>query len=215
MSGVKAFKYEGKQLDVYWDGELCIHIAECGRSEGPLFEAGRKPWCQPDLVDKGQAKAVCERCPSGALTYQDKDGGADEVPDSENTVTVQNRGPLFVRGELQVVVAGEVRQKTRVALCRCGQSKNKPFCDNAHEEAGFSDHGAVGSAGDAEAESGGPLKIAPAKNGPLLFAGNFAVKNSSGRLAFTGRKAALCRCGHSENKPFCDGTHTRVGFEAE
>jgi CDGSH-type Zn-finger protein/uncharacterized Fe-S cluster protein YjdI len=215
MSDDKVLKYEGKKLDVFWDGGLCIHVAECGRAEGPLFEGGRKPWCEPDFVDNDSAKAVCERCPSGALTYRDKEGGAEEVGDLQNTVVVQSRGPLFVRGQLRVMSGGEGAATTRAALCRCGHSNNKPYCDNAHEGSGFSDHGAVGTAGDPDAELGGELEIKPAKNGPLLFAGNFAVKSSSGRVAFTGKKGALCRCGQSSNKPFCDGTHSKVGFLAE
>jgi CDGSH-type Zn-finger protein/uncharacterized Fe-S cluster protein YjdI len=215
MSDSKVFKYEGKKLDVFWDGGLCIHVAECGRAEGGLFEGGRKPWGQPDLVEKDAAKAVCERCPSGALTYQDKEGGTAELPAAENTIAVQNRGPLFIRGDLNLVSGADSKKKTRVALCRCGQSKNKPFCDNAHEAAGFSDHGAVGTSADVNSPADGEFKISPAPNGPLLVSGNFRVLSSSGRVSFAGKKAALCRCGHSNNKPFCDGSHQAAGFSAE
>ena len=96
-----------------------------------------------------------------------------------------------------------------------GQSNNKPFCDNSHERAGFRDSGAVGEIGSNAAETGGPLTIRPTPNGPLLLKGNFAIVSSSGRRAWQGKQAALCRCGGSKNKPFCDGSHKRNGFTSE
>jgi CDGSH-type Zn-finger protein len=83
--------------------------------------------------------AAVESCPTGALTYRRTDGGPQEQPTSPATVEVRRNGPLFVRGEVEVVDAeGNVtRQAQRVALCRCGFSKNKPFCDLSHRAAGF------------------------------------------------------------------------------
>ena len=60
---------------------------------------------------------------------------------------------------------------------------------------------------------GGKLEINRAPNGPLLLSGNFCIRASSSRVAFEG--AALCRCGQSKNKPFCDGAHKAAGFEAD
>ena len=101
----------------------------------------------------------------------------------------------------------------RAALCRCGESKNKPFCDNSHREQGFRDQGAVGDVGPGHDGAVGPLKIEAAKNGPLLLRGNVAIVAGSGRVAWKGARTALCRCGQSKNKPFCDGTHAQVGFK--
>ncbi|MBT8493149.1 MAG: CDGSH iron-sulfur domain-containing protein [Deltaproteobacteria bacterium] len=212
----KVNKYEGKDADVVWDGRLCIHIGECGRASGELFVGGRKPWCQPDLVALGEVTDVVERCPTGALSYEPKDGGATEVADSQNTVTVVYNGPLYVRGDLAIDGAEDDMPgvKYRAALCRCGASKNKPFCDNSHEEAGFRDYGAVGQASEND-DSGGTLTVKRAKNGPLLLSGNFEIRAASGRVAWRGTKAALCRCGQSKNKPFCDGAHAKAGFEAD
>ncbi len=207
--------YPGTEADVRWDGKLCIHIGECGRAEGELFVGGRKPWCQPDLVPIGNVLDVVERCPSGALTYERKDGGAAESPADENTVTVSYNGPLFVKGDLEIEGAHQEGVRFRAALCRCGESKNKPFCDNSHEGAGFKDYGAVGSTGETLSSTGGTLKITKAPHGPLLLAGNFVIVASGGRVAWQGTKAALCRCGKSANKPFCDGSHKAAGFTAD
>ena len=217
MSEKKIVDYPGAAADVHWDGRLCIHISECGRAKNDLFVAGRQPWCQPDLVSPDEVADVVSRCPSGALTYERKDGGPEESAESENVVTVMYNGPLYVRGDLEVDGAASDMSgvRYRAALCRCGQSKNKPFCDNSHEAAGFKDYGAVGDPGDGFDAPGGPLKVGKAPNGPLLLNGNFTIVTASGRKAWKGTKAALCRCGQSKNKPFCDGGHKEAGFEAE
>ena len=209
-------KYEGDNADVSWDRRLCIHVGECGRASGDLFVGGRDPWCQPSLVQIGDVTEVCERCPTGALTYERKDGGPAQTAAPKNTVVVANDGPLYVDGELLVDGAADdmVGTQFRAALCRCGKSSNKPFCDNSHQD-GFRDAGAVGAQGDGAPGEGGPLKIGRAPNGPLLLSGNFSIVSGSGRIAWTGTKAALCRCGKSKNKPFCDGAHKAAGFEAE
>jgi len=217
MTEKKIFAYEGAESDVHWDERLCIHIGECGRAKNELFVGGRQPWCQPDLVSPEEVADVVSRCPSGALTYQRKDGGAQEVAQPENVVSVIYNGPLFVRGALEIDAAAEDMSgvRFRAALCRCGKSQNKPFCDNSHEDAGFKDYGSVGESGEGFDDPGGTLNVAHAPNGPLLFSGNFTIVASSGRKAWKGNKAALCRCGQSKNKPFCDGSHKVAGFKAE
>ncbi|MGD9410185.1 MAG: CDGSH iron-sulfur domain-containing protein, partial [Thiohalocapsa sp.] len=49
-------------------------------------------------------------------------------------------------------------------------------------------------------------------NGPLMLEGNLSIRAASGRVAWQGEKAFLCRCGASKNKPFCDGSHKDAGF---
>ncbi|MCG8012219.1 MAG: CDGSH iron-sulfur domain-containing protein, partial [Candidatus Thiodiazotropha weberae] len=93
-------------------------------------------------------------------------------------------------------------------------SKNKPYCDNSHEGS-FKDYGAVGETGEPLKQKGGQLKITPLEDGPLLLSGSVTVKAGSGRSAWQGEKLALCRCGASKNKPFCDGTHNAIGFKTE
>lgn len=217
MSEKKVFIYDGAQADVHWDGRLCIHIGECGRARNELFVGGRQPWCQPDQVSPDEVADVVKRCPTGALSYERKDGGEAEAADAENVVSVMYNGPLYVRGDLEVDGAAEDMSgvRFRAALCRCGQSKNKPFCDNSHEDAGFKDYGAVGDSGEGFDAPGGTLKVGRAPNGPLLLSGNFTIVAASGRKAWKGKKAALCRCGQSQNKPFCDGAHKAAAFQAD
>jgi len=217
MSEKKVFKYDGAEADVRWDERLCIHIGECGRANNELFVGGRQPWCRPDQVSPQEVADVVGRCPTGALTYDRKDGGPNESPDAENVVAVMYNGPLYVRGDLEIdgAAADMSGVRFRAALCRCGQSTNKPFCDNSHEKAGFRDYGAVGDTGEGFEAPGGILKVGRAPNGPLLLSGNLTIVAASGRKAWTGKKVALCRCGKSQNKPFCDGAHKAAGFEAD
>ena len=217
MAGKEDFDYPGKNATVSWNGPLCIHIGECGRAKGELFVGGRKPWCQPDLVTDTEVQEVVERCPTGALSVRLTDGSRPETADPVNTVQVAYNGPLFVRGELELEAAPEnvPGLKFRAALCRCGQSGNKPFCDNSHEDAGFRDYGAIGESGDDNAASGGLLQIKAVKNGPLVLQGNVTLKGGAGRKSWEGKQVTLCRCGSSRNKPFCDGQHKVVGFTSE
>jgi CDGSH-type Zn-finger protein/uncharacterized Fe-S cluster protein YjdI len=216
MSEKEVFGYPGKEIDVQWDGRLCIHIGECGNAQGDLFVGGRDPWCIPDTSTKAEVREIVERCPSGALSYSDKDDVPETAP-AENTVTVAYNGPLYARGELAIEGAPEDMPgvRFRAALCRCGQSANKPFCDNTHIEIGFQDYGSVGERGPGLTAKGGRLTIKPIPDGPLVVNGNLSIRAASGRLAWEGDQTALCRCGGSKNKPFCDGTHRNIGFKSE
>lgn len=213
----KTVAYPGKDIDVTWDGQLCIHIGECGRAKGELFQNGRQPWCQPDVSSTEEVIHIVERCPTGALSYNDKKTNKKETPASENTITVSYNGPLFIEGDINIQDIPEDMPgvKFRAALCRCGASKNKPFCDNEHEKINFKDYGAIGERGTPLNNTGGPLDINPIEDGPLVIKGNVTLLASSGRVAWQGEKVALCRCGASKNKPFCDGSHVEAGFKSD
>ena len=217
MSEKKSFSYPGEQAVVHWDGRLCIHYGDCGRAEGELFVAGRQPWCQPDLAADEEIRDVITRCPTGALTVVFKGEMWNETPASVNTLFVSQDGPLYLNGDISIVggVDGIPGKRVRAALCRCGLSANKPYCDNSHVEGRFKDSGAVGRKGEGDEEKGGELKIKSAPNGPLLVQGNLEIRAASGRVAWHGQSVALCRCGASNNKPFCDGSHKAAGFNSE
>lgn len=82
--------------------------------------------------------AAVMRCLIGALHFQRLDGGPREEAPEETTIQERLNGPLYVRGRLSIRHQdGAVREDTRVALCRCGGSANKPFCDGTHRRIGF------------------------------------------------------------------------------
>ena len=206
--------YTSDAIDVQYDLKRCIHAAECVHGAPGVFDPKRKPWVDPSLADADAISAVIMSCPSGALKFTRKDGGAQEVAPDANTVAIQSNGPLFVHGDLQIETPdGEVVfTDTRVALCRCGLSENKPFCDNSHLDA-FEHDGTLGDHNASASADEPALRIILAANGPYLFRGPVSLSAADGSEITTG-KCALCRCGQSSNKPFCDGTHKEVGFEA-
>lgn len=59
---------------------------------------------------------------------------------------------------------------------------------------------------------GNQIKIL--NNGPLVVTGDFQLCDSQGNVSKKKEKIFLCRCGQSNNKPFCDGTHKKVGFDS-
>jgi len=135
----RTFEYEGEDIVVTYDVKRCIHAKECVHGLRSVFDPERKPWVDPDGAEADAVAEVVERCPTGALHYRRTDGGAPESPPERATVQVEPSGPLWIEGRIQLVDdQGEVRwTDTRVALCRCGASRNKPFCDNSHKDIDF------------------------------------------------------------------------------
>jgi CDGSH-type Zn-finger protein/uncharacterized Fe-S cluster protein YjdI len=210
--------YEGEKITVTYDRRRCIHAAECGRSGSPVFDIIKDPWVDPNLADVESVVRIIHRCPTAALTYQRKDGGSAESAPERNTITVSPNGPLYVRGQVQIVRPDgtEISREYRVALCRCGASKHKPICDNSHLETGFKDLGPINADPDpAQTLEAGALKITVRKDGPLHVEGPVTVYAGNGREAMRATEIWLCRCGGSQNKPFCDGTHKKIGFRPD
>jgi uncharacterized Fe-S cluster protein YjdI/CDGSH-type Zn-finger protein len=136
--------YRGSGIEVSFDVALCIHATECVRGLPAVFDRGRRPWITPDDATAQQVSVVVERCPTGALTYHRLDGQPDEQTRGVTVVTPVENGPLVARGDLVVRHEdGHLERLPRSAFCRCGHSKNKPFCDNGHVEAGFKAAGAM------------------------------------------------------------------------
>jgi CDGSH-type Zn-finger protein/uncharacterized Fe-S cluster protein YjdI len=136
--GIKT-TYENDRIRVTWEPAYCIHMAECLEGLPQVFDAWRRPWIDVDRASPDEIGQVVMRCPTGALHFTRLDGGPQEPQPVESTVQPQQDGPLFVRGKVRIVDASgyPVREDTRVALCRCGASGNKPFCDGTHGEIGF------------------------------------------------------------------------------
>lgn len=124
--------YRGERVTVRFEGRRCIHAAACVRGLPAVFDTARRPWIDVDAADADAIEAVVLRCPSGALTFERHDGGADEVPEAPTRVTPEAGGPLHVRGDLRIEADGGVRHVTRATLCACGRTGNAPFCDGSH-----------------------------------------------------------------------------------
>ncbi len=206
-------EYNGEKVTVINDGARCIHSRYCVLNLNRVFLPNVEgPWIKPDATNAETVIAVVEKCPSGALRYRPEGGTAPEQPPTVNTVRVWENGPLAFHAELNV--AGDT-SSLRATLCRCGLSKNKPYCDHSHVAGKFQATGEPDSQ-DSQPLSlrNGPLKVTPTHNGPLKVEGALEVCAASGRTVTRDVKLFLCRCGHSMDKPFCDGSHMKAGFTA-
>ncbi len=209
-------RYEGKAVAVLFDTGRCIHAADCVRGLPSVFDPKRTPWVDPDAASEAQIREVVARCPSGALKTVAIE---PEAPDPMNSVSLVPNGPLYFRGRAKVVNASgdTVVEDFRMALCRCGESRAKPFCDNRHRALPFQHDGSVANAENLEAVDFGESEICfePVTDGPLHVMGPLRILDASGQVRFSGMETWLCRCGASASKPFCDGSHKACGFKSD
>ena len=205
---------KGTRVLVRFDASRCVHSRHCVLDRPDVFVPNvQGEWIHPDRATPEEIAELAHNCPSGAITYQRLDGGADEAAPRVNTVRIRENGPLAFRADLELVGHGRA---LRATLCRCGASKQKPYCDASHVAAGFT---ATGEPATRESQPlqvrDGAITITPIPDGPLRVEGNLEICAGTGRTIDRVQKAALCRCGQSANKPFCDGSHVRVGFRSE
>ena len=210
----KVRTYPTDDLIVEYDAARCIHVKECVKGLPTVFDPDRRPWVDPSLASPEAVEDVIRRCPTGALHYRRKTGES-EAPAPTNEVRMAADGPLYIQGRLEIQTAeGETAHETRVALCRCGASTNKPYCDNSHAEAGFRDPATDVPQRLAEGDpTPSTLLVKFVPDGPILVDGTLTVSGSDASKA-VGVRGALCRCGASSTKPFCDGSHAAAGFQA-
>jgi uncharacterized Fe-S cluster protein YjdI len=132
-------EYSSVGITVIWDATLCIHTGRCLRGLPAVFNLDQRPWVDVTAAPPDKIAAVIRTCPTDALRYRPGPALPEEQPDSPTTIEPRPNGPLFVRGLVRIVnQRGEVLgEETRVALCRCGASDNKPFCDNSHLRINF------------------------------------------------------------------------------
>ena len=212
----KVREYVADGIAVSYDISRCIHAHECVRGLPDVFDVKRRVWIDATQASPDAIAAVIKRCPTGALHFRRKDNGASEEIPERNEIHAARDGPLYVRGELEIHTPAGIVRETRAALCRCGASSNKPFCDNSHQDIEFHDAATPAMGSDVAAPASGPLRVLPQTNGPCVMEGTFALTDQEGVvLTRLGGPTSFCRCGHSANKPFCDGSHRQVGFMAE
>jgi CDGSH-type Zn-finger protein/uncharacterized Fe-S cluster protein YjdI len=211
-------EYQGNGVTIQYDVKRCIHAEECIHALPEVFSQHQRPWVQPGETPTDELVDAVLRCPTGALQFVRKDGGETEQPPAKNRVWFTENGPLYVHGNIELVdPEGNLLHKdTRVALCRCGDSKNKPFCDNTHLETGFTADG-IGTERNSTEQlaEGDVLRIIVRPNKSIRFTGNFEVFNEREELLYSGCRAGMCRCGASKKKPFCDSTHNEIGWTSD
>lgn len=206
-------RYDTDHISVTYDAQRCIHARRCVLALPRAFVEGRgRDWIDPAGADPDAVATVIHQCPSGALQYTRRDGGPGERPPGVNTAQLTEDGPLRLEGELYL---GDEPIGTRATLCRCGNTGRPPFCDGSHTAAAFhaTSQRTDGAPSPLDVRDG-PVHIRPQPDGPLILEGNLEFIAGSGTTFATRTRVAVCRCGQSRNKPFCDGSHTPAGFRA-
>jgi CDGSH-type Zn-finger protein/uncharacterized Fe-S cluster protein YjdI len=207
-------EYRGKSIVVRFDGAKCIHSRNCVLGRPDVFVPNVEgPWIKPDNASCEAVVEVAHACPSGAITYERLDGGAKEAAPVVNLVRVRENGPLAFHADLAIEGAPPAYRAT---LCRCGASKRKPFCDGSHSEIKFVASGEPPiQESSALAVRNGTLAVKPLRNGPLQVLGALEIVTGTGHTVTRATETYFCRCGASANKPFCDGSHKKIGFVTE
>jgi len=204
----------GERVSILYEGRRCIHARHCVTGAPSVFLANVEgPWIHPDTMDPERLVDIAHACPSGAIRYARHDGRPQEEPPPVNLMAIREAGPYAFRGDLLI---DGVPCGYRATLCRCGASQNKPYCDGSHRGIGFSASGepATTEMTAALGNRAGRLSISPQLNGPLEITGSVEIVSGTGRVVARVQRARLCRCGASGAKPFCDGSHMRVGFRS-
>ncbi len=205
----------GKDAEVRFHGNRCIHSRNCVLDRPDVFVPNVEgEWIHPENATAEEIAEIAHNCPSGAIQYRRlrrRQGGsaAEGQPGArarERAVRVPRRACDRWRRERRLPPCA-------VPLRRLAESK--PFCDARHHESGFKATGEANK-GDMEtlAARDGALRITATKDGPLKVEGSLEIVSGTGTTLAKTSKTFLCRCGHSSNKPFCDGTHSKVGFKS-
>ena len=131
-------EYATEEIVVEWEPRLCFHSQNCVRSLPQVFDDSRRPWVQVDAATPDEVEAAVARCPSGAL--RTRRVGAEPVTLQRRLeLRASENGPLLLRGDVRIFDSDGrlLYEGERAALCRCGGSSNKPFCDGTHKSNGF------------------------------------------------------------------------------
>lgn len=134
-----AREYATEEIVVEWRPSLCYHSQNCVAALPAVFNPEARPWVNVHAANTDAVETAVAQCPSGALRSRRPARPATVVAGDRAEVRVLENGPLLLRGNLRVLAddGTELAELERAALCRCGQSQNKPFCDGSHARVGF------------------------------------------------------------------------------
>ena len=132
--------YAGQAITIHDNRRICAHAGVCTDSLAEVFRMKQEPWIDPDAAEIAEIIAVIQQCPSGALNFT-LEGKKDAVEYSSSAIFIAPNGPYVVTGcpELNETTWGDGALPQQYTLCRCGASKNKPFCDGSHWAVEFTD----------------------------------------------------------------------------
>jgi len=133
--------YSNDEITVKWQSDRCIHSEKCFHGLKSVFNPNNRPWIAIDAESAKRIADQVDQCPSGALSYEYNLKQKDNTMETNQELIVETmpNGPLMVYSNLTVKHAGseEVKDSKATAFCRCGASKNKPYCDGGHKKIDF------------------------------------------------------------------------------
>jgi CDGSH-type Zn-finger protein len=137
----KRESYRTRGIVIHDNRSICAHAGVCTDRLAKVFRYGTEPWIDPSGASIAEIVETIQRCPSGALSYTLEHTEARDQPGAGAAITVTPDGPYAVSGSVALLdqAWGEGASTERYTLCRCGGSKNKPFCDGTHWSIGFKD----------------------------------------------------------------------------
>ena len=146
MEGFK--EYKTKDLIIYWKLAYCSHSGKCTSLLPQVFDVDKRPWITADGASPEEIIQTIDKCPSGALRYRLPEGSKVDPEAAKGPGSVDYKaekpsivhirmvegGPLLVKGPAKITDPGGkvLRECESMVLCRCGLTKNPPFCDGSH-----------------------------------------------------------------------------------
>lgn len=142
-------EYSNGEITVYWLPDRCIHSANCLIGLPDVFNSRKRPWINVHASTSAEIMKVIDTCPSRALLYQKSSkfqAGSGKKSSRKKSkfarVQILKNGPALITGNF--IIRDPDKKKIKLnnevaAICRCGASGKKPFCDGSHLKAGFKD----------------------------------------------------------------------------
>jgi uncharacterized Fe-S cluster protein YjdI len=133
-------KYSNGEVTIVWKPGICIHSTLCFKGLPEVFDPRKRPWVSPENSSTQSIIEQVRKCPSGALSYYLNEVNIEQKEESTGVIIeISPDGPLLVQGgfRLKDTTGSLIEKSNTTALCRCGSSANKPFCDGSHRKIGF------------------------------------------------------------------------------
>ncbi|PKQ64889.1 hypothetical protein BZG02_03290 [Labilibaculum filiforme] len=139
-------EYSNGVVTVVYEPDLCIHSEVCFKGLPAVFQPGTRPWIKVEEASTEEIIKQVQKCPSRALSFYmngpertDDEKGQIKAIEAGQKVEVFKDGPIMMEGPITLISSNGQRKVLSSAsyFCRCGASKNKPFCDGSHKEIGF------------------------------------------------------------------------------
>ncbi|KAA3610579.1 MAG: hypothetical protein DWQ05_21405 [Calditrichaeota bacterium] len=142
MPEAKKKEYTRDDISIIWKPSLCMHAGECVKGLPEVFNPANRPWIDPQKVDGNSLVKTINKCPSGALSYRrnaELQKKEQEKMSQLIEINILKNGPIIIKGKNVIKDADDnvIKEGEKAALCRCGGSSNKPFCDGTHSKIDF------------------------------------------------------------------------------